>query len=151
MCANGSAAYVDGGMYFTQNDKRLYVPTCGYYYISSQVYYQSNSLSPSKSYVRHHLRVDRNCGDRVSDNLLSLRSYSSLLVSEVAPDSGLGRTSTHIADVVKMCKGGSIHVRIPYDSPCCPIGRFTTTYFSAFMVAETTCEFPIPLDHPPTN
>ena len=43
MCTNKSDAYVDGGMYFDQNDKKLYVPTCGYYYISSHIFWLTES------------------------------------------------------------------------------------------------------------
>ena len=147
VCANKSDAYVDGGMFFSQKDKKLYVPTCGYYYVSSHVFFQSDSsVSDSGSnYVRHQISIERNCS--YSDDWLLLRSYSSL---SATPEK-VGRTTTYIGDVVKMCAGGTISVIIPNDryNPCCAYGRSQTTYLSAFMVAETTCDPPRILSSPP--
>ena len=146
MCGNKSDAYVDGGMFFNQKDKKLYVPTCGYYYISSHVLFQSDSSLPSDSnYVRHEVSINRNCN--YADDSLLLRSYSSMLVT---PEN-VGRTTTYIGDVVKMCESGTISVIVPNDryNPCCAYGRSQTTYLSAFMVADTTCEPPRVRNRPP--
>ena len=152
MCANKSDAFVDGGMYFNQKQKRLYVPTCGYYYVTSQVFFQSD-VYPSKGasnskYVRHQLRIERNCSSLTElQNRVILRSYSSF-----PRDSGsVTRTTTNIGDVVKLCAGGYVYVEIPEDryNPCCPYGRSQSTYLSAFMVSETSCEPTVPLNHPP--
>ena len=135
-------------MYFNQKTKKLHVPACGYYYISSHIYFQSDSSvsSSDSKYVRHQLDIKRNCG--YNDDFLRLRSYSSL----AATPTNLGRTTTYIGDVVKMCRGGSISVIIPDQyNPCCPYGRSQTTYLSAFMIADTTCEASRVLDHPPTD
>ena len=58
--------------------------------------------------------------------------------------------STHVGDVVKMCAGGAVSIyTVPNNQPCCPYGRGFSTYISAFMVAETTCEPPKTFDQPP--
>ena len=134
-------------MYFNQKDHKLYVPTCGYYYISSNILFQSDSTysNSDSKYVRHQIAIVRNCS--YSDDWLLLSSYSSL---SATPET-IGRTTAYIGDVVKMCTGGTISVIIPDDNnnPCCPNGQSQTTYLSAFMVAETSCDASIVLDHPP--
>ena len=149
VCANQSGAFVDGGMFFSIKARELSVPTCGYYQVSSHVYFQSErtaSTSASK-YVRHELIIKKKCNYAHEADTVILRSYSSLVSSPTS----YGRTSTHIGDVVKMCKGGTIMVNIPSDSsnPCCPYGRSQSTYLSVYMVTETSCDASIPLDHPP--
>lgn len=141
-------------MYFNQKNKRLYAPTCGYYYVSSQVFFQSDvypsqqDAASSSKYVRHQLRIERNCSSLTDrQNRVILRSYSSF-----PRDPGsVTRTTTNIGDVVKLCAGGNIYVEIPEDryNPCCPYGRSQSTYLSAFMVSETSCEPSVPLSHPP--
>ena len=144
MCANKSDAYVDGGMYFNQNDKKLYVPTCGYYYISSHIFWLTeSSVSIDSDNVHHQLRIERNCS--YSDDTVLLRGFSYL----AATVENFGRTSTHVGDVVKMCAGGAVSIYIPNNQPCCPYGRGFSTYISAFMVAKTTCEPPKTFDQPP--
>ena len=149
MCGNESDAFVDGGMYFNQKDQKLYVPTCGYYYVSSSIFFQSDlsASGSSSNYVRHQIYVERNCS--YADDRVLLRSYSSL----AATQQNVGRTTTYIGSVVKMCGGGTISVIIPNDryNPCCPYGRYQTTFLSAFMVAEATCDAPVALDHAPTD
>ncbi len=148
VCANSSGAFVDGGMDFSFSDKALNVRTCGYYQVSSHVYFQSDrttSTSTSK-YVRHELIINRNCKYAHESDIVILRSYSSL----VSTPTSYGRTSTHIGDVVKMCKDGTIRVIIPNDSsnPCCPYGRSQSTYLSAFLVSETSCNASISMPQP---
>ena len=145
ICANKSDAFVDGGMYFNQKDQKLYVPTCGYYHVSSQIFFQSEYGREVNNNIRHQIKIERNCSGSTSSNRVLLRSYSSLS----GTSENVARSSTHISDVVKMCEGGTITVYIPNDQPCCPIGRFQTTYLSAFLVSETSCETSVPLDSPP--
>ena len=148
VCANDSDAFVDGGMIFDQTDKKLYVPTCGYYSITSQLYFfveleSSTNTNASDATTVYHVQqemiIDRNC--HFEDDRVLLRSYSSLVVNTT---SNLGKTSTQIGDVVKICSGGSIYMHIPHNqyNPCCPYGRFQTTYLSAVLVSETDCKPP---------
>ena len=148
MCANKSGAFVDGGMYFNHGEKKLHVPICGYYSISSHVYFQSDNTASTRGtkYVRHEVIIEKNCNYSQESDTVILRSYSSL----VASPTSYGRTSTHIGDVVKMCEKGSIQVIIPddYSNGCCPYGRSQSTYLSAYMVSETSCDRSIPQDLP---
>lgn len=135
-------------MYFNQKDQKLYVPTCGYYYVTSQVFFQSNYGTPVNDDIRHQLNIQRNCsatGSTINDRV-TLRSYSAFS----ATSDNVARSTNHIGDVVKLCEGGTITVYIPNDQPCCPIGRYQTTYLSAFLISETSCESQVPLNHPPT-
>lgn len=127
-------AYVDGGMNFTQSDKKLHVPVCGYYYISSQIYFQiNNNTRNNTQYAFHEIKVNRNCPQNRPD-MVTLKSYSSLgALSEEA------RFSTYIGDIVKMCTGGTIEVAISKINPCCPYG--TNSYVAAHLVAETSCDW----------
>ena len=147
MCDEGGA-FVDGGMHFSLKDKKLTIPICGYYQVSSHVYFQSDrsaSTSASK-HVRHEVIIKKNCNYAHEADTVILRSYSSL----VSTPTSYGRTSTHIGDVVKMCEYGTITVNIPKESnPCCPYGRSQSTYLTAYMVTETSCNASISLDHPP--
>lgn len=130
---NRTGAFVDGGMYFNQTDQKLYVPKCGYYYVSSQIYF-SYTPKIEQKFVRHLLKVERNCGERDLD----LESLS--VLGEVGRQA---QTTTYVADVVKICSGGKISVAIPKMEkyyPCCPGGLNTITYFSAHLVRETACE-----------
>ena len=148
MCANQSGAFVDGGMFFVHRTRKLTVPTCGYYQVSSHVYFQSERTTTNAlKYVRHELIIKKNCSYAHESDTVILRSYSSL----VSATGSYGRTSTHIGDVVKMCEGGTIMVNIPSDpsNPCCPYGRSQSTYLSAYMVTNTSCDASISLDHPP--
>ena len=138
-------------MYFNQTDKKLYVPSCGYYYLSSQMSF-TFTTKRNETFVAHRLNIDRNCpGER---NLMTLESRSSLGAPNVT-----GSTSTYVADIVKMCAGGKISVTIPADntnvSPCCPYGLQTITFLSAHLVSQSDCKWPIPkkriLAKPPTQ
>ena len=146
VCNNGNDAFVDGGMYFNVLEQKLFVPRCGYYYISSSIFYQSDSsiTNDDPKYVRHEVNIQRNCGSS-RDDRLTLRSYSSF---DATPQN-FGRTSTFVGSVVKMCTDGSISVLIPRNQPCCPIGRDQSTYLSAFLVEESSCEPPEISTSPP--
>lgn len=131
---NGSLqlAYVSGGMWFQQEDKSLYVPKCGWYYISSQIAFQSRSRR-TQTYT-HTLKVDRNCN---SDR----NAYSH---STFATAGSHTKTSTFVGDIVKICAGGRIYVNIPsaYNA-CCPRGEETVTSLTAHLVSESDCQWPI--------
>jgi hypothetical protein len=151
VCANRSGAFVDGGMFFSHKTRKLTVPTCGYYQVSSHVLFQSERTTTATvnapKYVRHELIIKKNCNYAHESDTVILRSYSSL----VSTSASYGRTSTHIGDVVKMCEGGTILVNIPSDSsnPCCPYGRSQSTYLSTYMVTNTSCDPSISMDRPP--
>lgn len=130
---NGSMAYVTGGMWFKQEDKSLYVPKCGLYYISSNIAYQNNG-DETESYS-HTLKVDRNCdSDR---NSYYQYGYATL-------EGSSSKTSIRIADIVKVCTGGRIYVNIPTSSNgCCPRGYEQLTSLTAYLVSETDCKWPV--------
>ena len=110
VCANGSDAYVDGGMIFNVTDKKLYVPVCGYYHITSQMYFYvtETAISPEDrlKYVSLEVFVNKNCDS--GDNFVLLRSYASLVLTP-SNNKDIGKTTVHIGDVVKMCGGGTIY------------------------------------------
>ena len=146
MCANDSDsdAFVDGGMIYNQTDNKLYVPFCGYYHISSMMFFfvQGEDAMPEirKPYVQHEVLVDRNCN--FGDGRVLLRAYASMLVNETTY---VGKASTYIGDTVKICSGGSIYVHIPEENlnPCCPNGQSQTTYLSSFLISRTNCKEPL--------
>lgn len=135
-------AYVAGGMIFNQTDKALYVPTCGYYYISSQIHFsfkpadQPDFEEPPDYKALHHLNVDRNCtGEDTRDFKIS--AYSPL-----GDGTFTSEGATYISDMVKICAGGKIWVTIPDTIPCCPYGIPVGTFLAAYLVHETDCEWP---------
>ena len=154
VCANSSNAFVDGGMIFNQMDKRLYVPVCGYYHISSQMYfyYRHNSsiTDTVAQFVSYEVKVDRACPDEDGENAIIFRSYATIVTT---PQARSGKATLHISGVAKICEGGSIRSYIPDGryNPCCPYGDFQTTYLSAFLVHETSCERSISLDYQPSH
>ena len=146
MCANDSDAFVDGGMIFNQTDKKLYVPFCGYYHITSMMYFVVTGQNAMNGpYILHEVMVERNCNFK--DDRVLLRSYASMLVNTTM---NVGKASTYIGDVVKICSGGSIYVHIPDNryNPCCPMGQSQTTYLSSFLIHKANCKEPISSSHP---
>lgn len=118
-------------MVFNKTDQKLYIPTYGYYFISSQVYFQAHSHNESEYYVYHKIHIQTKCNNKK----LILRSYSSF---PATPGPVYRRcTTTHTEGLVKMCRGGSISILIPSVVPCCPIGKKQSTHLSVFMIAET--------------
>ena len=126
---NDGASFVDGHMFFNETEQKLYIPICGYYFISSQVYFQANSHNESLYYARHEIEIESKC----NKDSQTMRSYSPF----PGPDS-VRRTTTHVGGVVKMCGYGSISLVIP-SQPCCPIGVKQSTHLSVFMIANTSC------------
>lgn len=139
---DGSLAYVSGGMWFKQEEKSLYVPKCGWYYISSDIAFQNDGLQ-TKSY-NHMLKVDRNCN---SDR----NSYYRYGYTVIGPVEGSNAvTSTHVGDIVKICRGGRIYVNIPVaDNACCPRGYEQLTSLTAHLVSESDCQWPVPSHEDP--
>ncbi len=143
-------AFVDGGMVFNQTDKSLIVPTCGYYHVFSQIYYQINGASMlNESYrsVYHLLKFKRNCPSWPEYNPITVMGKSA-----VARDD----TTTYTSDIIHLCAGGKIWVEIPDFNdrvPCCPMGDEQGTFIGAYMVAETSCHWPprIEMDNFNTN
>lgn len=133
-----TSAFVSGGMWFQQEDSSLYVPTCGWYYVSSKIAHQSiNSTSPSFS---HTLRIDRNCNS--SSNMYS--HTTSTVISPLQAES-YTRASTFVGDMVKICTGGRIYVHIPLTkNTCCPLGEESETLLTAHLVRESDCKWPVP-------
>ena len=119
-------------MRFIYNDQKLYVPVCGVYEIYSQVLFQIQSDAPpsTAANVHHKVVIYRNC-DPSSDNTAEFRSYAGV-ASKV--------TTTNLA-IVKMCAGGSVSVVIPVeDNAGCPYGGKPSTYFSARLISEVSCD-----------
>lgn len=140
-----NGAFVDGGMVFNQTDRKLYVPKCGYYYVSSQVFYRVAQTQTQS--VQHNIKVDRNCpllGEDSHSHVANRRQFSLHTVASIGAGNGRDRqaSSTYIGEIVKICTGGKIWVEIPQqDTPCCPYGL--NTYLGAYLVAETNCHWPL--------
>ena len=134
---NSATAFVDGGMIFNQTDKTLRVPTCGYYHITSQIYYHfEDDLPEHHRSVSHLLNYERNCSTWHEYNPVIIKAYSSVTQ---------GDTTTQTSDVIHLCTGGKIWVEIPdLDSkvPCCPMGDDQATFLAAYLIAETSCVWP---------
>ena len=136
-------AFVSGGMWFQQKEKSLYVPKCGWYYVSSQIVFQSKS--PQSVSYHHTLKVDRNC-----DSAENLNMYLSGYTSAGPATTSDGymshqRTSTFVGDIVKICRGGRIYVDIPVEgNACCPRGYESMTSLTAHLVRESDCQWPVP-------
>lgn len=123
-------AFVDCGMRFIYNDQKLYVPVCGVYEIYSQILFQSDAPPNTIANVLHKVEINRNCDDS-QDNMAEFRSYAGV-ASKV--------TTTNLA-TVKMCAGGSVSVVIPAeDNACCAHGGKKSTYFSARLISEVSCD-----------
>lgn len=122
-------------MWFKQEDKSLYVPKCGLYYISSNIVYQNNGNDIASFF--HILRVDRNCETNFNRNSYYQYGYAMLEGSNT-------KTAIHISDIVKICTGGRIYVTIPTtNNGCCPRGYQEVTSLTAYLVRETNCNWPV--------
>ena len=132
----GSSAFVSGGMWFYQENKSLYVPRCGWYYVTSEIAHQSTSQQAQN--YSHKLKIDRNC-DSAGD------SYSHMAFTLAGPlgKASHGKMSTSVGDIVKICTGGRIYVEIPTNyNACCPRGDESVTSLTAHLVAESDCQWP---------
>ena len=130
-------AFVDGGMSFDHLEKKLHVPKCGYYHISSQILFEYVSSSDNGyANVKHLLKFMRNCEDWAEDNAL-------LVMGLAAVHSG-NATTTFASDIVKLCRGGTVWVEIPetHNNNLYPRGDDHATFLTAVLVAETSCHWP---------
>ena len=134
-------AYVDGGMWFEQSDKSLYIPTCGYYYIYSQILFKVSKAYPVSVY--HQLIINRNCSlQQPDDHVYTVTGRASI------PASPRNHTlaTTYTGDIVKLCGGGRVWVKIPAGAdrvPCCPHGDLAGgSFFGAVLISETNCHWP---------
>lgn len=135
---NTSLAFVSGGMWFDQEDKSIYVPKCGWYYISSDIAFQNNGEGVAS--YSYGLRVYRNCDSDRNQYFRQGHTVNGPVVGTLE-----SITSIHINDVVKICKGGRIYVTIPRGmNDCCPRGYAETTSLTAHLVSESDCEWPVP-------
>ncbi len=140
-CKDQNNAYVAGGMVFNQTDKKLYVPKCGYYYISSQIHFYFDPNDQPRQETEdykalHHLYVERNCSGP------DARGFKITAYSPLGDGTFPSESATHASDMVKICTGGSIWVSIPHTIPCCPRGTLVGTFLAAYLVHETDCDWP---------
>lgn len=135
--SHNAHAFVDGGMIFNQTDKSLRVPVCGYYQISTQIYYQidGTTITNASRSVYHLLKFERNCPSWPDTNPVTVIGKSSVSHDD---------TTTSTSDVMRLCAGGKVWVEIPdYDNlTCCPIGDEQGTFISAYLISETSCHWP---------
>ena len=135
-------AYVAGGMWFDQQDNSLHVPVCGWYYVSTQVTFISNSTEAVRQYT-HTLKVDRNC-NTTPQIVTSTYSHTTFTLTGPLKQVASGMATTVISDMVKICTGGRIYVSIPASTnACCPYGDESSTMITAYLVSETNCSWPV--------
>ena len=129
-------AFVDGGMGFNQTEKKLIVPTCGYYHVFSQILFQYEKRGDFHTTIYHMLKFDRNCPSW-EETPIAVMGRGSIRAGDT--------TTTHTSDVIKLCRGGKIWVEIPETQDrdsCFPKGDDHATFMGAVLVAETTCHWP---------
>ncbi len=126
-------AFVQGGMLFSQTEKKLYVPECGYYYVSSQVYFKQYSVKNASTYAQHQLIVKTNCAKGAKT--IHTNAYAPTNSTEFI-------TTTFTGRLLKICAGGSVAVKIPTssDRACCAYGKKDATFFSAYLVQPFDCD-----------
>ena len=131
---NQGGSFIQGGMNFSEQEQRLFFPTCGYYYFSSQIsFLYSSDDSPQnnpKPSVQHGIEVHPNCAP--------LDTYYRYSHSSLPLNKSIG-TSTYIGDVVRVCEGGSVKILLPTSGLCCARGDGSGTYISAFLIQESDC------------
>ena len=133
-------AFVDGGMNFSASDQSLQVPQSGYYFISSQVYFQVDKSVAQNRAVFHQVLVNSNCNANSRSRVYS-QSYASPADGSVE----LPTVTTHSSLVVKLCTGGKIKVVVPkppagsvQGAPCCPYSQSFATFFDVYLVTPVT-------------
>ena len=135
-------AFVDGGVWFNQTDKSIYVPKCGYYLIYSQVLFVVDAEAmPEAITVFHNLKIKHNCTWESDSGPIQLQAKASVAAfDQNDPDGGV--TTTYTSDVVHMCGGGNVWIEIPDGAngvPCCPKGDETNTFLGLVLIADTPC------------
>ena len=132
-------AFVDGGVWFNQTDKSIYVPQCGYYMIYSQVLFVMNGHSLSEdATVFHNLKIRHNCAWESDAGPIQFQAKASVVTNELG-----GVTTTYTANVVHLCPGGNVWIEIPDGPngvPCCPRGDDSGTFLGLVLLADTPCE-----------
>ena len=129
-------AFVDGGMNFSASEQSLQVPQSGYYFISSQVYFQVDKSVAQNRAVFHQVLINPNCNAN-SRSRVYAQSYASPADGSVE----LPTATTHSSLVVKLCTGGKIKVVVPQPppgrvqgAPCCPYSLSSATFFDAHLI-----------------
>ena len=135
-------AFVDGGVWFNQTDKSIYVPRCGYYLVYSQVLFMMDNASMSEgTTVFHNLKIKHNCTWESDSGPIQLQAKASVApYGEHNPYGGVA--TTHTSDVVHMCGGGSVWIEIPDGANgvlCCPRGDESSTFLGLVLIADTPC------------
>lgn len=135
-------AFVDGGVWFNQTDKSIYVPKCGYYMIYSQVLFVMHERSLTDSVtVFHNLKIKHNCTWESDEGPIQLQAKASIAPYDDDNHDG-GIATTYTADVVHLCGGGSVWIEIPDGAngvPCCPRGEDSGTFLGLVLLANTPC------------
>ena len=132
-------AFVDGGAWFNQYDKAIHLPTCGYYYVYSQVLFAVSE--PNTTTVFHNLNIEQNC----SNDAVTYMMQGKAAIGPHDPHNPRARNqaTTFVSGVVKICKGGKVWITIPDTSnPCCPYGKSASTFMGAVLVSKSSCEWP---------
>ena len=135
-------AFVDGGVVFNQTDKSIYVPTCGYYHVYSQVLFRmsANPLTSSVT-IQHILKIRTNCSSPSDLTPIQLQAQASIASNQGENiDGGIGTTYT--SDIVFLCNGGRVWVEIPDGPngvPCCPQGEDTGTFMGLVLISRVPC------------
>jgi len=135
-------AFVDGGVWFNQTDKSIYVPTCGYYHVYSQILFvlsERPQTNPESVTVYHNLKIKTNCSTARDTGPIQLQAKASVTLSE-NHDGGI--TTTYTSDVVYLCEGGHVWIEIPDGEngvPCCPRGEESGTFMGLALVASAPC------------
>ena len=124
---------MDGGTYFNQTDKSIYVPRCGNYYIYSQILFGTDEITAvgTSSTIHYTLRFKRNC-----------RGESSGAIQAVGTVTGGNSVTIHTGYVVTLCRGGRVYVEIPHRNPCCPVGDELNTFIGVMFVSDAQCKWP---------
>lgn len=122
--------FIDGGVYFNQTDKSIYVPRCANYYIYSQILFRVED-STATGQLHYTLRFERNCGGDSSGAVEAVGTVAS----------GLS-TTVFTGSVVTLCRGGRVYVEVPNGSLCCPYGDPVDTFLGITYVAAAECKWP---------
>lgn len=134
-------AFVDGGVWFNQTDKSIYVPKCGYYLIYSQVLFVLDQSPSAGITVFHNLKIRHNCTWESDSGPIQLQAKAS--IGPFGPDNTIGGlATTFTSDVVHMCAGGNVWIEIPDGGngvPCCPRGEESATFLGLVLIADTPC------------
>ena len=133
-------AFVDGGVWFNQTDKSIYVPMCGYYMIYSQILFMMDHTLTESVTVYHNLKIEHNCSWESDTGPIQLQAKASIAPYDDHRNGGV--STTYTADVVHLCAGGRVWIEIPDGPngvPCCPRGEESGTFMGLILIANTPC------------